>query len=162
MPAEPTDAAGPHRAARTGRIAAWIFAGVVVVGTLLVLLWPGRVDGDGRGVYRLAIELHRLGVPYWVDYSFLQRSANVALFALLAAAIAAVLPRRLWWLAALLGIGLSAAAECVQLFLAARQASLDDLLMNALGALAGALVVAALRTAIAARRHRRPLGRTTT
>lgn len=156
MPADPdADPPRTRSSPRPGRVVAWCFASAVVVGTLAILLWPGRVDGDGRAVYRLAIELHRIGVPYWVDYSFLQRGANVALFAVLGGAAAAVLPRRLWWVAAVGGTGLSAAAEVAQLFLSRRQASLDDLLMNGLGALLGAAVVAAVRLGLARRSRRR-------
>ena len=139
---------------RRTRVALLVAALCALAIVAAVALWPGRIDGDGRGVYRLVILLHERGVPYWVDYALLERGANVALFVPVGAILAAILPLRRWWLALALAVGASVALEALQLLVAARMPSAMDVAMNAIGAAVGVAAVTAWR-ALRARNRRR-------
>ena len=126
----------------------------------VIALWPGRLDGDGRAVYRFVIMLHERGVPYWVDYAFVERAANVALFVPVGAILAAILPLRRWWVALVLAVGASVALEAAQLLIADRMPSTMDVAMNAIGAVLGVAAVTAMR-AIHGRAGRRAVAQAT-
>ncbi|BDZ50041.1 hypothetical protein GCM10025867_22820 [Frondihabitans sucicola] len=139
------------------RRAEWIAVGVVLVAILLVTLWPSRVDAPVDGsLQRTLLRWHGLGLPSFVDYSFVQTAANVAMFVPLGALIASVTVRPLWWVSGVLGLTLSLCVEFAQYtLLPARLASAGDLASNTAGALVGGAAVAILRTVLA-RRRRRP------
>lgn len=110
-----------------------------LAGLALVGFWPAPVDKPIQNRLATALNyLHELGVPRWVNYQFVEASANVAMFIPLGILVAMALPTRPWWL--LFGIGLLASfsMELGQLlFIAARFASLTDIVTNALGGLIG-------------------------
>lgn len=75
-------------------------------------------------------------------YGHVEALANLAFFLPLGALLALLLPRRGWWLAAVVGFGLSLAIEAAQLLLlSARTPHLRDVLFNTAGATIGALAV---------------------
>lgn len=110
-----------------------------LVGLALVGFWPVPVDKPIQNRLATVLNyLHEVGVPRWVDYQFVEASANLALFIPLGILVAVALPTRPWWL--LCGIGLSASffMELGQLlFIAARFASLTDIVTNTLGGVIG-------------------------
>jgi glycopeptide antibiotics resistance protein len=62
---------------------------------------------------------------------------------------ALLLPARVWWLALLICPGLSIAIELTQAtFLAARFATVTDVLANSIGAIVGILVAVVLRSVV--------------
>jgi len=124
-----------------------------LAGLALVGFWPVPVDKPIQNRLATVLNyLHEVGVPRWVNYQFVEASANVAMFIPLGVLVAMALPTRPWWL--LFGIGLLASffMELGQLlFIAARFASLTDIVTNALGGLIGIccvrLITAWTRTA---------------
>nr|WP_231716098.1 VanZ family protein [Arthrobacter zhangbolii] len=97
-----------------------------------------------------------MGLPA-LSYASLEASANVALFVPLGFLAARVMSRRYWWLALLLCIILSGAGELAQdRFLPERVGNVEDVLLNAAGALAGVMMGSLPRRGRRrrARRHR--------
>ncbi|MGN6743348.1 MAG: VanZ family protein, partial [Amnibacterium sp.] len=93
--------------------------------------------------------LHQHGVPRFVDYNFIEFTANVLFFVPVGFFGGLLLPYRMQWLAVLLGAALSGCIELSQkLFLPGRVASLGDVLANTSGALVGCIVAALVRAAI--------------
>ncbi|MCU1473169.1 VanZ family protein [Amnibacterium sp.] len=117
---------------------------------LLVTLWPTTVDKPiDPYLIRFLDALHQHGVPGYVDYNFVEFSANVLFFVPIGFLGGLLMPYRLQWIAVLLGGLLSCAIELSQkLFLPGRVASLGDVLANTSGALAGCIVAALVRAAI--------------
>lgn len=121
-------------------------AAAYAVALAIVLFWPSPVDGDG-GFVRfdpLLDALAALGIPAWASYPWVEFAANTALFVPLGVlwAAAARTPRlRRAASAALIGAGVSIAAELGQRFLLdERTTDLRDVVANTLGSVFGALV----------------------
>ncbi len=110
--------------------------------------WPTPVDRPLSGFLDDVFSaLHENVLTAGINYDVVEGTANVILFFPLGLFLALLLPVRRWWLAALAGLFTSVAIEAVQyLLLSQRQASLRDVMNNALGALLGALVVRLART----------------
>ena len=170
-----------HAALRRRR-GPWVLAlGAYGVVLALVLGWPTPVDAPARGgLDRTLAALHAAGMPGWVDYAFVERAANVALFVplgLLVTVVVAVLapvshpqsdpqpdpvpdprlaPHRWWWglvVPALVSAGAEAGQAAAH---PDRVATVADVAANAAG---GALGVA-LALAVSARlRQGRPSAR---
>ena len=124
---------------------------------LLVIGWvtlrPQRVD-ESAGASLLAVlgRLQARGLPTWVDYAFVESTANVVMFLPYGALLAALLPARLWWLAVALPASTSVLVETVQhLLLPQRFASGWDVVANTAGAAVGVVL---MRLVAARRRHR--------
>lgn len=120
---------------------------------LVVTLWPTTVDKPiDPYLIRFLTALHQHGVPRFIDYNFVEFTANVLFFVPIGFFGCLVLPYRVQWLA-VLGAGvLSSLIELSQkLFLPGRVASLGDVIANTSGALIGCVVAALVRAAI---RHR--------
>ncbi|MFT4230900.1 MAG: VanZ family protein [Microbacterium sp.] len=130
----------------------------VVYGSFLavVAFWPSPVDRPVASLLERAIdELHERGVPSFVDYGFLESSANIALFVPVGLLLGLALPVRWWPGAVVLGPLLSMAIELAQgLFLSARYASWGDVLANSVGATIGVLLALTLRAVVALRDER--------
>ncbi|WP_370651841.1 VanZ family protein [Microbacterium sp.] len=77
------------------------------------------------------------GLPTWIDYSVIERFANVLLYVPLGALLLAVARPHRWWLAVSISIGVSLTIESAQLALGERVPSLVDVTMNSLGAVIG-------------------------
>lgn len=111
----------------------------------VITLWPSPVDESGRSALLAVLDrLHARGVPRWVDYTFVERSANVVMFVPFGVLLAVLLPRRRRWLAVALPAAMSLLVELVQLLaLPLRYSSGWDVLANTTGALVGATLVVA-------------------
>lgn len=125
----------------------WLLVALVLAAILTIVFWPTPVDRPFDGGLRSALaDLHRNGVPGWLDYRFVETAANVVMFVPLGALIASVSMRTLWWTSGVLGLALSLCIEFTQYtLLPARTASASDLLANTAGALVGGAAVALLR-----------------
>ncbi|GAA1354928.1 hypothetical protein GCM10009636_21620 [Arthrobacter koreensis] len=113
-----------------------------------VVFWPQPVDRGLRGYLDQALELfHSLGAPGWVDYTLVEAVANVALFFPAGLLLAARLTPRWCWLAAVVGLCVSAGIEAAQaLLLPGRYATPHDVMANGLGAALGTIAVYAWRS----------------
>ncbi|WP_254788242.1 VanZ family protein [Arthrobacter sp. ok909] len=123
----------------------------------LIGFWPSPVDkpvqGDIAGALLL---LHAVGIPRWINYAFVEASANVVLFIPVGIAATLAFPGRKWWQNAALGLLASACMELGQLlFLSSRFASLLDVATNTAGCVAGTLMAAAMLSAVKERQARR-------
>ena len=145
-----------------GRSAATTFwrtvLGLMAVPLALVAFWPTPVDRPLRGrLARWLRRLHQYGVPDWFNYGFVEAAANSALFVPVGIVAMLAFPRRALWQIVLLGLAISCCIELGQAtFLPDRFASGLDILMNTLGTLVGALLVAAWRRLRARNRAQRP------
>jgi VanZ family protein len=121
----------------------------------LIGFWPSPVDQPAQaGIASVLDFLHGHGIPRWIDYSLVEKSANVALFIPFGIAASLAYPDKRWWQNAALGLAVSGCMELGQLlFLHNRFSSLVDVVTNSGGSVIGAFVaVAALRTY----KHRHP------
>jgi glycopeptide antibiotics resistance protein len=121
-----------------------------LVVVLLVTLWPTTVDqGMDPYIDRLLAKLWSKGVPTFIDYGFIEFSANIVFFVPVGFLLGLLLPFRLWALAVVGGGLLSASVETAQgVFLPGRVSSIDDVIANTAGALVGTLVAVAVRMLI--------------
>jgi VanZ family protein len=112
----------------------------------LVGFWPSPVDAPAQGaIARVLGFLHAHGIPGWVDYSLVEKSANVFLFIPFGAAASLAYPNKWWWQNAALGVAVSGCMELGQLlFLHNRLSSLADVVTNSGGSVIGALLAAAV------------------
>jgi glycopeptide antibiotics resistance protein len=127
-----------------------VLIAIYIVFVLLVTLWPTTVDKPiDPYLLKFLAALHQHGVPAFVDYDFIEFTANVLFFVPVGFFGALLMPYRMQWLAVPLGAALSGCVELSQkLFLPGRVASLGDLLANTSGALIGCVVAAMVRAAI--------------
>ncbi|CAN5267381.1 hypothetical protein BH09ACT1_BH09ACT1_12050 [soil metagenome] len=140
------------------RIALALLALYIAAGAA-VLLWPTRVDApfDAQLAVTLAT-LHSHGVPAFVNYAFVESSANVVMFFPLGVLLTLMWSSRLAWIAPAAGFLASAGAELAQLWLLPnRVASVEDVYANTAGAVIGTLVVLGFRAASRNRRRTRPI-----
>ena len=127
-----------------------VLVSVYLVFVLLVTLWPTTVDRPiDPYLYKFLAALHRHGVPGFVNYNFVEFSANVLFFIPLGFFAALVLPYRRMGFAVLLGTAVSVGIELTQkFFLPGRVASVNDVIANTSGAVIGCLVAVLVRMAI--------------
>lgn len=118
-----------------------------IVVVLAVTLWPTTVDqGMAPYIDRLLVKLWSKGVPTFVDYGFIEFSANVVFFVPVGFLLGVLFPYRLWWVAVVGGAALSACVETAQgVFLSGRVSSIGDVVANTLGAVIGCLAAVSLR-----------------
>ena len=97
-----------------------------------------------RGV-DLSQELNSTGLG-WVTYTQLESFANVVLFIPFGLLIALLVPTKWWWLVI---VGLIVVAGCIELgqalFLPGRVPSIDDVLANSTGGIAGVVLAGVIR-----------------
>jgi VanZ family protein len=127
-----------------------------------IAFWPVRVDQNaGDLLYRLFTWLYRHDAPRWLDYDFLEFSANVVLFIPVGLFVVILAGGRRWWLGILAGFVTSCAIEAGQLmFLPSRFATVEDVVANTSGAALGTgLAAAALAFAHAHERRARAKAR---
>ncbi|MEV8147996.1 VanZ family protein [Arthrobacter sp. NPDC080073] len=131
--------------ARGGR-RRWSLVGYFVV-LAFIAFWPTPVDKPAAGDLAVLLDLlHRNGIPEWINYGFVEASANILLFAPAGLLLALTLRRKRWWQLLALGAAISSTVELGQLlFLPHRFSSLQDILMNTLGVGLGLLVAAVLK-----------------
>lgn len=121
-----------------------------LVVVLLVTLWPTTVDsGMAPYIDRLLAKLWSKGIPTFVDYGFIEFSANIVFFVPVGFLLGLLFSYRFWWLAIVGGGLLSVAVETAQgLFLPGRVSSPADVVANTTGAIIGCLVAVAMRMLI--------------
>jgi len=114
------------------------------VALVAIAFWPVRVDQNaGDLLYRLFTWLYRHDAPRWLDYDFLEFSANVILFIPVGLFVVILAGARRWWLGILAGFVTSCAIEAGQLmFLPSRFATVEDVVANTSGAALGTLLAA--------------------
>lgn len=134
----------------------WLLA--LAYGTFLafVVLWPSPIDEPVASLLARAIqELHERGVPAFVDYDFIEFTANIALFVPVGLLLGLAIPVRWCVLAIALGPTLSAGIEAVQSqLLDARYATVSDVVANSMGSTTGVLLALVLRAIVAMRDDR--------
>lgn len=143
-------------ASLTGKATVCI-AALYVIGGLLVLFWPTRVDGSFRTELKGVLSrLHQKGLPTFIDYSSVEFLANMALFAPLGAFAAVALRAGMSWAVIPAAAVFSIVVEIVQWqLLPARVPDLHDVLANVGGATLGwACTLGARRAAISTPRTR--------
>lgn len=126
---------------------------VATAGYLALVGWltlgPQPLDQSGRGLlHRFIRFLSGDNKLDWITYALVEFTANVVLFVPVGVLFVLLVGWRRWWLAALLGIALTASIEFAQLFLPGRVSDPRDLASNSIGAGIGValvLVVIALR-----------------
>ncbi|MBF4993001.1 VanZ family protein [Arthrobacter gandavensis] len=108
-----------------------------------IVFWPRPVDRGLSGYLDQVLRLlHSFGAPAWVDYTLVEAAANVLLFFPAGLLLAAWLNPRWCWLAAVVGLCVSAGIEATQaLLLPERYATPHDVVANGLGAALGTLAV---------------------
>ncbi|WP_194943659.1 VanZ family protein [Glutamicibacter halophytocola] len=112
-----------------------------------IAFWPVPVDSSAGPALAWTLNwLHARGVPAFVDYGFVEFSANILFFIPLGIFLGMGLRR--FWIAEIVGIVASSLLELGQLlFLPNRFATLSDVVANSLGAALGtAIWLAASRT----------------
>lgn len=119
----------------------------------LVVFWPSPIDRPVAAMLeRVIAELHERGVPAFVDYTFIEFTANVALFVPVGVVLGLIVPLRWTVIALLLGPALSGAIELAQHFLLPdRYSTSADIIANSLGSTVGVLLAATLRAVVAVR-----------
>lgn len=118
-----------------------------------IAFWPSPVDQPIQGQLTNVIRsLHRHGIPNWINYKFVEASANVALFIPLGFVSVLAFPDKRWWQISGFGLLISCFMELSQLlFLHNRFASPFDLVTNVSGAVIGSLLAALLVRRLEAR-----------
>lgn len=113
-------------------------------------LWPAPAPSSTFDLVRSVLAwLSRTGIP--LTYAGLEAGANVVMFVPFGVLVGLLVRR--WWLVVLLGFGLSAAIELAQLFfLPTRVATVQDVVVNTLGAALGVLGLHLVRWRMARRR----------
>ncbi|WP_307424170.1 VanZ family protein [Pseudarthrobacter defluvii] len=108
----------------------------------LIAFWPSPVDKPVSGqLATILVFLHHHGIPAWLNYSFVEASANVALFIPVGFAAFKAFPTKSWWQIGAFGLLVSGCIELgQQLFLHGRFASPSDIMTNTSGAVIGALL----------------------
>ncbi|WP_195907774.1 VanZ family protein [Microbacterium gorillae] len=125
------------------------YLGVVLAATLS----PTPLDkGYGGAIDKVLSVGYRNGLPAWFGYAELEFLANVAMFIPLGFLLGLVLPRRGIWVGILLLPAFSAGVEaCQAMFLAARFATIGDVIANSIGGWVGLLAAVIIRALVYAR-----------
>ena len=131
----------------------WIATLLLAVYTafvLLVTMWPNPSQLEFGGIAdRVLRVLHRFGVPERFDFSALEFTANIGMFVPLGFLLGLALPRRGWWVAAILLPGFSGFIEVTQgLALESRFSTLSDVAANTIGGYLGLLLAMTMRALI--------------
>jgi len=122
-----------------------VFA-VYLVAVGFIVWSPAPDAGQFTGIVAIAARwLEALGLPFEPSYIVLEILANVALFVPFGILAMTAFRWMRVWSATAAGLSTSLLIEGVQLFLPTRYSTVSDLIANTLGALIGALIVAAWR-----------------
>jgi VanZ family protein len=110
----------------------------------LIAFWPTPVDRPVQGLLADTLSLlHHRGIPAWLNYQFVEATANVLLFVPVGFVSALSFPEKRWWQVGALGLLVSGCIELGQLlFLHDRFASPTDIVTNMSGSVIGALLSA--------------------
>ena len=133
--------------APTGRARGWAAIVLVVYSAVaaLILLAPRPIDRGVTPWIRGTLDaMQRRGMPGWVDYDLVELASHVVLFVPFGILAVIVLGRRLAWLAVILGVGAGALIEVGPSFSSDHVASMLDLVLNVVGAIAGVAIGTAI------------------
>lgn len=126
---------------------------LVFVGWLT--LTPQPIGPDQQTVIlRVLDALHRRGYAESLDYSRLEFLANIGLFVPIGMFLLLLFGSRLWWLAALGSVAMTAFIEKAQQYIPGRVSDERDLVANTVGALIGIAVALVLTMPATLRRRR--------
>lgn len=116
----------------------WLLPLVYVLAMASIAFWPVPVDSAAGPQLASALSwLHAHGIPAFVNYEFVEFTANVIFFIPLGLILSFALHR--FWFACVLGLVTSALIELGQLLLLPnRYATLTDVVANTLGTCLGA------------------------
>lgn len=122
----------------------WVLVAMLVP-LAFVAFWPSPIDQPVQGdLARLLRYLHAHGIPRWVDYKFVEATANVLLFVPVGFVATLAFTKKYWWQVGAFGLIVSGCMELGQLqFLDNRFASPMDLATNTGGAVIGAILAKA-------------------
>lgn len=134
------------------RLALALLAVAVVVGLTLA---PRGIVAPARGAFMEVARAVGGSVVLDMTYDEVESILNALLFVPLGVTLAILLPRMLWVLAPIAGLGASVAVEYAQAAIPGRVPDLGDVVWNTAGALAGAVVIALLRLVLGPRRGHR-------
>ena len=140
----PDDRRAARRAA-VGSRRPWALALVLYTVVVAVVVgWPTPVDAGAHGALDTVLDrLHAAGVPRWLDYDMVERTANVLMFVPLGLLLTRVTHR--WWWGLLVPAALSGTAELTQhLLRPERFATWTDVVTNTSGAGVGVVVAVVL------------------
>lgn len=144
--------AGRHPVVFATAIAYVAFVGWVTLG-------PQPVSPDPNSPLRQLIRAILATAPGAVlGYAGLEFLANVLLFVPVGILFAVLLGRRRWWLAIVVGVGMTVTIETAQLFIPTRVSDIRDIIANTAGAALGVALVrgiAAIRRPARARQEAR-------
>ena len=140
-----------------------LFSVLYLAGVAWMTLRPS-VYGDGTSelLWRALDLFSRHDETAWITFARVEAAANVAMFVPMGMFPALLLPRRLWWVGIVVGLGATVFIESYQstVLSATRFADPQDIAMNTLGAAIGAAGVGlALAGGRRGSRTRRPAPR---
>ncbi|MFF1382203.1 VanZ family protein [Arthrobacter sp. NPDC058288] len=122
----------------------WFWRAVLaamLVPLALLAFWPSPVDKPVQGeLAGFLILIHALGIPAWINYAFIEATANVVLFVTVGLVASQGFPNKRIWQLGAFGLVVSGCMELgQQLFLHDRFASPLDLVTNTAGCVIGAV-----------------------
>jgi glycopeptide antibiotics resistance protein len=106
-------------------------------------------------IYRVLAALHRRGYLLAIDDVRLEFLANIALFVPVGVFLLLLFGARLWWVALMASLAMTAFIEVAQRSIPGRVPDEQDVLANGLGAVIGAFVALVLTLPATLRRRRR-------
>ena len=123
----------------------------------LIAFWPTPVDRPVSGELAAFLKaIHSLGLPRWINYGFVEATANVVLFIPLGAVAVLAFPNKQWWQVTSFGILVSGCMELgQQLFLHDRFASPSDVVTNTAGCVIGVIAVRSMARLLKRRQAQR-------
>ena len=126
----------------TRRSAIRILAATVVLAVVAGLtLAPPSIAAPARRLFVQAMVTLAEPLVMWIPGGLTERVLNTLLFVPLGATVALLLSRRLWPVAILAGLALSATVEYAQASIPGRVPDMADVLWNTVGGAIGVLVV---------------------
>jgi glycopeptide antibiotics resistance protein len=127
---------------RRGHLPGFLLIGYLMT-VALVVLWPTPVDRDASGtILQVLAKLHAFGAPDWIDYNFVETSANIVMFVPIGLLGGTLLRTGYRWIAVPAAFSVSFLIELVQdTFLPGRFGTMQDVLANTHGAALGLVVL---------------------
>lgn len=118
------------------------FLSVVTLAYLAFVGWvtlgPQPLDSANNGWLLRALGFFaRHDSTDWITYGRVEFAANIAMFIPIGVFLLLLFGRRLWWLAIIIGVGLTCSIEFTQQFLPTRYPDVRDLVANGGGAVLG-------------------------
>ncbi|HEY2555919.1 MAG TPA: VanZ family protein [Diaminobutyricibacter sp.] len=139
----------PHLPRHTVLVAGTI-AYVAFVGWVTLTPQPAAPDPNS---FEQQLIRFILSIPpfEWLGYSALEFTANIGMFIPVGVLLALLLPPRQWWVAVLIGFGMTVTIETAQLFIPGRFSDIRDIVANTAGTAIGVAIVRVIRAAQSSR-----------